>query len=374
MKKLDYASLYTLRSDGRYMGTYTDDQGKRHCAYDRDPEALWHKLNDPKDTVVTFAAAAEAWKDVRFEQLSYKSVEAYTPVFRRLKDRFGSEALQDIETRDVSAYLSKLAAQGYAKRTVQLYRDMMSQIYNHAIGSGVTRYNPVDHAVMPRNLAAGTRGIASPEAIEAVKAGLDKPFGLFAFVCLYAGLRRGEALALRYEDIDRQEKVIHVTKSVEYVSNNPHIKEPKTKSGKRDVILLDVLADAIPQNKSGYLFPGKDGELLTKESYAQRWEKYCAAIGYKLTAHQLRHGFATMLYEAGIPDKDAQEQLGHANITLTRDVYTHISSKQRSKTAARLNDFVNQDPTSDDEIVEQILQLLEGRDSAKIVAKIVSCL
>ena len=140
MKKIDYASLYTKRSDGRFMGTYTDDKGKRHSVYDRDPERLWHKLNDPKEeTPVTFSDAAKAWKEVRFEQLSYKSVEAYTPVFRRINDRFGDMALEDIETRDISAYLSLLASQGYAKRTVQLHRDMISQVYNHAIGNEIGR-------------------------------------------------------------------------------------------------------------------------------------------------------------------------------------------------------------------------------------------
>ena len=116
---------------------------------------------------------------------------------------------------------------------MQLHRDMMSQLYNYAIAEGLTRYNPCDHIAMPKGLAAGTRGIPSDEAIEAVKRGLDQPFGLFAYICLYAGLRRGECLALRYEDIDRRAQVIHVTKSVEYVSNNPHIKEPKTKAGCR---------------------------------------------------------------------------------------------------------------------------------------------
>lgn len=381
-KKPDYASLYTLRADGRYQGYWRDAQGKRHALCDRDPARLYARLlerEQPTETPpVTFGDAAKRWWDVRSEQLAYKSVEAYKPVFRRLMARFGAEPLEDVETRDVSAYLATLAQEGYARRTVQLHRDMMSQIYNHAIGEGVTRTNPCDHAVMPRGLAAGTRGIASPETIEAVKGGLAQPFGLFAFVCLYAGLRRGEALALRHEDIDRAAGVIHVTKSVEYVGNTARLKEPKTQKGRRDVILLDVLAAAIPEGK-GYLFHGADGALLSRDGYRKRWAAYCKAIGCdELTAHQLRHAYATLLYEAGVGDKDAQEQLGHANITLTRDVYTHISAVQRQKTAQRLNGYLDTRKEKSGEnggklaAVREILELMDGQDAGEIFALVAS--
>lgn len=345
-KKINYASMFTLRADGRYQGYWHEldadgkPKGKRHTICDRDPEKLYQKIQE-KESVhdITFAKIAEEWRGVRFEQLSYKSVEAYKAPFRRLCEQFGGEPIEKIEAADVSAFLSALGRQGYARRSVQLHRDMMSQIYNYAISERLTRYNPCDHATMPKGLSAGTRGIPSDEAIEAVRGGLDAPFGLFPYLCLHSGLRRGEALALRYEDIDRKRKVIHVTKAVEYINNNPHIKKPKTEAGKRDVLLLDVLDKAIPK-KEGFIFCGEDGKLLTKEQYNARWSQYCKAIGYKLTAHQLRHGFATILYEAGIPDKDAQELLGHSDITLTRNIYTHIRTAQKSRTAEKLNAFV----------------------------------
>lgn len=377
-KKIDYAALYTLRKDGRYMATYTDTYGKRHFIYDRDSEALHRRMQElsraAEEPPPTFQEVADAWAEMRFGELSYKTVEAYKPVFRRVTARFGSAALGDTQTREIAAYLASLAQEGYAKRTVQLHRDMISQIYTYAIGQGLIQYNPCDHVQMPRGLEAGTRGIASDEAIEAVRHGLDKPFGLFGFLLLYSGLRRGEALALRHEDIDRSARLIHVSKSVQYIGNRPTIKEPKTKNSRRDVILLDVLAAAIPKG-SGYLFPGADGGPLTQEAYKARWDRYCKAIGHHITAHQLRHGYATMLYEAGIGDKDAQEQLGHANITLTRDVYTHIRKGQAGKTAARLNRFVAGTAADEDEqIVRQILSLLEGRNAGEIMAKVAAAL
>lgn len=340
-KKINYASLYTLRKDGRYQGSYTDSRG-RHYVYDRDPERLWHKLNDPKEPErPTFRQIAEGWQRRHWERIGYKTAEAYTAPLRRLINHFGALAAEEVTAADINAYLAAQGKQGYSRRSVQMTRDILHMIYNDAIVEGKASVNPCAAVTMPRSLPASRRELPDDDAISAVKNGLSLPFGLFAMVCLYAGLRRGEALALRYEDIDREHGVIHVNKAVEFVGNHPHLKAPKTAAGQRNAILLDVLAEAIPSG-SGYLFPRSDGGLLTKTQYRKRWTAYCKAIGHDLTAHQLRHGFATILYEAGVPDKDAQELLGHASITITRDIYTHIRQARRTDTAARLNDFLKQ--------------------------------
>lgn len=338
-KKINYAAMFTLRKDGRYQGSYTDDTG-RHYVYDKDPERLWHKLNDPKpEPVVQFCTFVDEWEALHYQRVGYKTQEAYKAPIRRIKEKFGEKT--ELTAAEISAYLDLLARQGYSRRTVQMHRDILHMIYNTAIVNGRAKYNPCDAVSLPRNLPAQKRTLPGDDAIEAVKRGQSEFFGLFALICLYSGIRRGEALALRYEDIDRENKLIHISKSVAFVGNSPNLKEPKTKAGYRDAILLDVLADAIPKGK-GYIFCRDDGGLLTKTQYRKRWAAYCKTIGFDITAHQLRHGFATILYEAGVPDKDAQELLGHSSIAVTRDIYTHIRSSRRAETAAKLNDFISQ--------------------------------
>ena len=338
-KKRNYAALYPLRKDGRYVGTYTDEKG-RHFVYDKDPERLWHRLNDPKpEKVTTFKDAAEYWQRQHWEKISYKTAESYTAPTKRLVDQFGAMPVSEVTAQMVSAYLGKLRKQGYSRRSVQMHRDILNMIFNDAIVSGHITANPCAAVSLPKNLQTTKRELPSDEALEAVKSGGEAPFGLFALICLYAGLRRGEALALRYEDIDREHKVIHITKAVEFIGNDPQIKTPKTAAGYRNAVLLDVLAAQIPEG-TGYIFSREDGGLLTKIQYRKRWIKYCEAIGHDITAHQLRHGFATILYEAGIEDKDAQELLGHSSITITRNIYTHIRQNRRTETADRLNNFL----------------------------------
>lgn len=349
MKKIDYFKLYTLRSDGRYQAYWRDADGKRHAICDRDPEKLYAKVQQKeKPAQKTFGDWAREWSAERFEVLAPKTVEAYKPILNRILSRFESSSLEGMETYDVNAFLRYIASQGYSRRSVQMHKDITSQIFNYAIAKSATRYNPCDHAKIPSGLPKGTRGIPSDAAIKAVKTRTEHSFALFGLICLYAGLRRGEALALRYEDIDRKRKVIRVDKAVEFVSNTPRIKSPKTEAGKREVILLDVLAEKIPHG-SGYIFVNESGELLSRDRYRDRWKSYCKYLGFDITAHQLRHAYATILYEAGIADKDAQDLLGHSNITLTRDVYTHIRTEQKQRTADALNAFLMADVMAETE-------------------------
>lgn len=71
------------------------------------------------------------------------------------------------------------------------------------------------------------------------------------------------------------------------------------------------------------------------------WEAYVKATGLTITPHQLRHAYAGVLFEAGLDAKDAQELMGHANISVTRDIYTQISKTHKIKAQEKLNAFVN---------------------------------
>lgn len=348
MKKPNYADMFTLRSDGRYQGYWHEldregnPKGKRHAICDRDPERLYRRILEKESaepSVPTFKSASDAWSEKHWERVGAKTAETYKAPLRRLQENFAGEKLEDVSAQEIQAFLAELGKQGFSRRSVQMHRDILNMVFNDAIVSGLLSFNPCTAVSLPRNLPVKKRELPDDAAISAVKAGADQPFGLFALICLYAGLRRGEALALRYEDIDRERRLISVSRSVEFIGNNAHFKSPKTEAGVRVVPLLDPLAVTLPASGSGLIFCREDGGPLTKTQYRKRWLRYCEAIGFQITAHQLRHGYATILFEAGIPDKDAQELLGHSSIAVTRDVYTHIRSAHREETAQKLNDF-----------------------------------
>lgn len=150
---------------------------------------------------------------------------------------------------------------------------------------------------------------------------------LLPYLIKYTGLRKGEALALTFVDIDRDAREITVSKSVYYIGNNPHIKTPKTAAGERTVPIFDPLLSELPTaGKCGdYLFSDDGGKSpLTHRRFGMCWSKFAEETGISCTAHQLRHSYATMLYDLDVDSKVAQALLGHATEAMTREVYTHL--------------------------------------------------
>ena len=339
---MNYAKLFTKRKDGRYVATYTKD-GKQKFIYDRDPEVLYNKLQAAKTAPpLSFGEIVEAWREEHSQAVGWKTAESYVAPCRRIAETFGDELPGEIPAARVQAFISSLGKQGYARRTVQLHYDILSMVYAYCILHGYASVSPMDAVSIPKGLTAKKRTVPEDAALAAIKAHTDASLAPLVLTCLYAGLRRGEALALRQEDVDRKAKVIHITKAVEFVGNRPEIKTPKTATGVRDVPIPSVLMPFLPKS-AGYLFPGEDADHpMTKTMFRKRWLAYCKEIGYDITAHQLRHGYATFLYEAGVPVLAAQKLLGHVNASTTMNIYTHLREKQDRSAASLLDEYLSE--------------------------------
>lgn len=349
------------RPDGLYEKIITID-GKRVPFRAKTEKEVSKKIAEYKgrqETGRSFREIANDWYDDHFATIAYNTQKSYKPAYMRAVENFGDTPVKQIKPGDINSFLGKFARKGYAQKTVKNQLLVLNLIFNHAVIDGDLEINPADHITVPKNLPKGTRELPPDDTLELVKKSIDAPFGFLAYFLLYTGCRIGEALALQYGDIDREKKIIKISKSVYHQNNKPHIKTPKTAAGIREIILLDLLAQHLPYGKSDeYLFPGEDGGPMTYSQTKHAWNAYCKSIGLfddkiivdkdghkhakiapHLTPHQLRHGFATILFEAGIDEKDAQELLGHSSISVTRDTYTHIRRMRKEQTAEKLNSY-----------------------------------
>ena len=289
----------------------------------------------------TFLEIAEEWRSVRFEHLAYNSKKNYTPAYQRAADQFGDIRVKDLTAHKINEFIADFSRSGYAMKTVQTQLLVIRLILTYAVSSGDLAYNPAQSVKIPKNLPKSVRELPSEEEIELVKQGVTAPFGLFAYFLLYTGCRRGEALGLQYKDIDFKKKEIHITKSLYFDNNQPKIKLPKTAAGNRVIPLLDPLAKILSKKQSNeqYVF-GWDGLPMTQSQFQRLWKSYVSAVGVRLTPHQLRHAYATTLYEAGVGLKEAQMLLGHSSLEMTMEIYTHLRESQSKKAANILNEFV----------------------------------
>ena len=333
--------MATKRKDGLLQRQVTVC-GKRVVFYGKTERELNRKIADYKEERKNgrlFRAVAEEWEGKHFPTLAPNTLKGYAPALARAVAEFGSKHIGQLTAKQISLYIGRFAAQGYAQKTVRTQLLVLNLIMTHAVVEGDIEYNPAVSVSVPKGLPKTRRELPPPAEIEAVKASVGCTFGLFAFFILYTGCRRGEALALTYGDIDYERGLIRVNKSLYHENNAPRVKDTKTEAGMRHIILLDVLRDKLPARKDPreLLFPNERGEWMTETQFQRQWELYTKESGVTSTPHQFRHAYATILFEAGVDEKDAQELLGHANIATTRDIYTHVTNARMKATAALLN-------------------------------------
>ena len=350
--------MWQRNSDKRWCERVQVDGKPKLITAKSEPE-LKKKLQDINTYASkgrTFEESADLWEEAHCQTVDLKTFQSYKPHIKRAKEHFTGRYMKDITPDEIQAYVDMLAKKRYARDTVHRSLNIVNMIFNHEIVSpgSLIRINPCSAVKLPKNLAKKRR--EPPTAEQLIKVTPDSEMGLFAFFLQFTGLRRGELLALKWDDIDEKEKVIHVRRVVSYIGNQPEIKDrTKTAAGIRDVALIDILAAALPKErkKGNYIFGGE--KPLTNTEMHKRWLSWCRSVGlaesiekttkgkngklykstiYKplVTPHQFRHEYASMLEEAGISEFAAKNLLGHSSIIVTKDIYTHIKERKAGKT------------------------------------------
>lgn len=288
-----------------------------------------------------FADIADNWSKEAFPQLAYGTLRSYTAGLKNAKLYFNDKYIEDITHQDINSYFTNYLAieRKLGKNTVKNYRNVISGIFKYAVLKDLIQTNLVKDVTIPKGLKTTPRPLPPDSDIEKVKANINIEFGLFYYIALFTGLRRGEILALRYEDFDFKNDLIKIDKSIFYKHNKPYVKKPKTEAGIRYTPFLEQLKCKIPQNRKGVLFSDEQGNYLTESQLKVKLRRYKKETKITGTPHQIRHEFATYLYQANIPDKDISTILGHSDVTTSKNIYIHITKQQLSKSTEMLNKY-----------------------------------
>lgn len=364
-------SKYTKRADGRYLtqiqiGYQDNGKPKYKNIYGRtilevDKKAAEFKNLMYKGVVVddkrlTVGQWAEKWLRTYKNNVSYNTYEMY---HNCIKNHIMGSGIENIPLSKLNAHHVQLLinekVDAGLTRTVKILQLTLKQLLKQAVENELIYKNAAENIKIPTFHKDKKRALTSDERNAILQADLTEKERLFVYFGLYAGLRRGEILALTWDDIDLRRRLLHVRKALYFQDNAPVIKPmPKTEAGIRDIPIPQKLFDAIRRygkpTKSIYLFQMDNGGLITKSSYTKLWKridekvnraaggtKEIRAIG-NFTCHILRHTYATKLYYAGIDIKTAQRLLGHSSITMTMDIYTHLE-ENHTDILEKLNDL-----------------------------------
>ena len=149
----------------------------------------------------------------------------------------------------------------------------------------------------------------------------------FMALLMYTGLRRGEALGLRWEDIDQTRSVIHVSRNVTYHTSTALVGTPKTENGYRDVPLVPHLTRILePIEPAGYIITStkKQGEPICHSTFVRTWKRIDSTINlHGATPHIFRHTYLTIMAGLNIDVKTLQAIAGHGDIQITMNRYVH---------------------------------------------------
>ncbi|MCL2821551.1 MAG: site-specific integrase [Oscillospiraceae bacterium] len=380
----------TTRKDGLiavqvYLGL--DENGKRKykTVYGRtqpeaDAKAEQVKISMRKGLDVTaeketFELWSERWLEVKKAEVSLSQYNSYRGSLKHLVLSFGNIALKKIKTADIQSVLFTLAEMNpntqkpSSKKTLKHIRLIAQQIFRLAIENRVLDYNPVLAVRIPGNAPQDKCRALTDEEQHWI---LDSEHRAkrAAMIMMYAGLRRGELIALTWNDIDLEKRTINVNKTAEKASNQFIIKNStKTYAGMRVVDIPNVLADYLrSESRDGiHVCLSIQGKMHTESSWKRMWNSYLTELNFKhgnfslfskkpkskydnggvpfmiprITPHWLRHTYATMLYFAGVDVLTAKEQLGHADAQTTLGIYTHLDKTHKRKAMSKLDEYLN---------------------------------
>ena len=337
-KRKDGRWVKSVTISGRRVYFYSSAKTERQAEKDFTTQLLAYE--DKEREAYSFKKIADNWDTEYRNKISDINYRKNTrAAYNRILNYFNDVSdINEITSVEVNIFINSLISKGYYKKTIAAHKCILNMIFQYAILNGYTKYNPVSNIRLPNNLPKSQRELPSTADIKIVDSHYTG-FDLLPYFLLYTGLRMSEALAITSDDIDFKNKTITVNKHLLHDGTKPVI-EPKTKTqnSQRTVLLLDRLAEKLPRKK-GLIFCNDDGSPFAKHQLASKWDRYKDTYNINVTAHQLRHAYATMLFEAGVDLKDAQELMGHSDINLTRQIYTHIRNERKEETAKKLNGF-----------------------------------
>lgn len=335
--------------------------GQRVSFYGKSEKEVSQKILDyaakrdaAKVRGLQFDQVQDQWLDLHSSGLAYSTYKSYAAICRRLEEHFGQTQIAEITPLACQAFVTQLGRQGYAYKTVSNHLNVLRMVFDYAVLNGMAQFNPTTSVKLPRGLSSTPRLPVSSEICRLIDDAVDKPFGLLAYLVRYTGLRRGEALALQGKHFLFEDKLILVERSVYWQGNQPHIKLPKTKAGLRYAPLPDNVSVKIKPlrlKKEQLLFADENGFLLTESRLRDLWNQYLLSIGqaqydpaihdYRagFQLHQLRHNYASDLYDLRIGDKEMEAFLGHSSASFTKRQYVALRNPAVRSAVAKINAF-----------------------------------
>ena len=369
-------SIYQRESDGKWVGVLSlgfDSNGKRqrktfYADTQRDVRVQLEKAKVDVEnglpiatehvTVGQFLArwisdveAAGRWAPSTLQRHK-------TQVTAHLIPGLGRHQLEKLTPQHVQTFLNEKSEGGLSPRSVVYLRHLLRQALTQAERWGMVPRNVAKLVDPPRMTRAEGQPLSPAEARRLLAVMASDRLSALYTVAVSVGLRQGEALGLRWADVDLDDGSLRVRSTLQHIDGEYQFRPPKTEKSRRTVALPQVAVRALRKHRSDQLadrlrastewedwdlvFATPAGRSLHGPTVTRRFQSTLKKAGFRrLRFHDLRHGAATLLLAQGVDLKGIQETLGHSTIATTADIYAHMQPELRREVADRMDDALS---------------------------------
>ena len=325
---------------------------KEHFIYGREA---------PKDMV--FAEYAENWYRLRKEPfISDSSRSSYKVCFmKHLLPEFGLQNMRAIGANQIQEFVNKF--KGASKSQINMIIGTLKAVFSLAYSQGLIERDPTVAIVRPKSTPANERRpLTKDETIRVLQTINTHPEGAFLAVLYYLGVRRGEALGLKWGDFEWDEEQVHIQRDIDFTDTKSREDTLKTKASDRYIPVPKELKDLLFPHREGpdtFVFHNQYGAPLSQGTYKRMWARLmvsCGCVEWRdgrtvkkrgdilnlvkplLTPHYFRHNYVTLLYESGVDPLIAMKIVGHTDYQTTANIYTHIKEETLRKATVNMGE------------------------------------
>ncbi|QDX91426.1 site-specific integrase [Brevibacillus laterosporus] len=323
-------------------------------------------LYSPSSKVVTFEDVYQQWFEIHSKTIKRSTQKSIKSLFKnQIIPHFGKLHLKDISKHYCQTFINQIATKFKAVSIVKMY---VGQVFTFALKMDLIKMNPIEHVVIPKKASNFVYEDDTEDRsywekneikqfISITKEELKFRDVLLFHMLIYTGARKGEILALQWQDIDFDKKTVSFSKTLFYDKEGFIFQTPKTARSKRVISIdsktLDLLrkwrtevkkrqlALTTPIHTNDMIFTRVDGVPLRLAYPNDKLKEIIKKHNlHPITIHGLRHTHASLLFEANASIKEVQERLGHTDIKMTMNIYTHVTKSVKEQTANKFLHFL----------------------------------
>ncbi len=307
---------------------------------------------------VILSAFLNEWLVLNSTSVRPKTSDQYKQIVNQhIIPDLGKIKLKDLNPRHIQALYSKKLESGTSARSVILIHAVLRRALNHALRLGMIGRNPALAVIRPKSRRKEMKTLSDSQVRTFLSYAEGDRFEVLFWLAVTTGLRQGELLGLKWSDVDWTNRRLRIQRQVQRLSGGLEFSEPKTAAGRRVIALGVSTIEKLRMHQllqseerkaaieywkeNDMIFPSSKGTPMDPSNLYHNFKRLLIEAGLPdIRFHDLRHTAATLMLQQGIHPKVVQERLGHSDISMTLNTYSHVLPVMQDEAAEKLDELL----------------------------------